>query len=321
MKPLKLLVLGITLSLAQSHAAETWNMATPYGEGYFQTKNIHQFADEIKEKTNGEITINIHSGASLYKAPEIFKAVRSNQVELGELLLANVGNDNPLFKVDNIPFLASSYDDAQKLWSVSKDTLVEELDKMGAVLLYVTAWPPQNFYTESPIDNIDYFKNKKLRTYNATTSRMATLLGAAPTTIQAAEVPQAFSTGTVDAMITSGSTGVSSQAWDFVKNYTEVQAWLPKNMVFINKKVWRKLDENTQNIILEAAKNAEERGWGMSQEVNGADKKTLADNGMTVHAMSDELATELKKIGTEMTKEWLTESGEQGQAILDAYQK
>lgn len=321
MKPVKLLALGAAIAITQVQAAETWNMATPYGEGYFQTKNIHQFADEIKEKTNGEITINVHSGASLYKAPEIFKAVRSQQIELGELLLANVGNDNPLFKVDNIPFLATSYEDAQKLWNVSKDTLTTELDKMGAVLLYVTAWPPQNFYTESPIDNIDYFKNKKLRTYNATTSQMATLLGAAPTTIQAAEVPQAFSTGTVDAMITSGSTGVSSQAWDFVKNYTEVQAWVPKNMVFINKKVWRKLDEKTQNIILEAAKSAEERGWGMSKEVNEADKKTLADNGMTIHSMSDELATELKKVGQTMTEEWLSETGEQGKVILEAYQQ
>lgn len=321
MRLLKLLAVGVAVSLTQTQAAETWNMATPYGENYFQTKNIHQFVDEIKEKTNGEITINVHSGASLYKSPEIFKAVRSQQIELGELLVANVGNDNPLFTVDNIPFLATSYEDAQKLWAASKDTLTAELDKMGAVLLYVTTWPPQNLYTESPVNSVADLKNKKLRTQNATSSRMATLMGAAPTTIQAAEVPQAFSTGTVDAMVTSGSTGVSSQAWDFVKNYTEIQAWLPKNMVFINKKVWRKLDENTQNIILEAAKSAEARGWGMSQEVNEADRKTLADNGMTVHAMSDELAAELKQVGAEMTKEWLAETGEQGQAILDAYNK
>lgn len=320
MKSLKILIMGMGISLTQIQA-DTWNMATPYGENYFQTKNIHLFIDEIKEKTNGEITINLHSGASLYKAPEIFKAVRSKQIELGELLLANVGNDNPLFKVDNIPFLATSYEDAQKLWSVSKPKLTEELEKMGAVLLYVTAWPPQNFYTESPIDSVDYFNNKKMRTYNATTSQMASLLGAAPTTIQAAEVPQAFSTGTVDAMITSGSTGVSSQAWDFVKNYTEVQAWLPKNMVFINKKTWDRLDDNQKNIILEAAKKAEERGWSMSQEVNEADRKTLADNGMTIHKMDDALSAALKKVGEEMTKEWLSETGEDGQTILTDYQK
>lgn len=317
---LKIAAIIMISSLSATAKAETWNMATPYGEGLFPTKNIHLFVEEIKEKTKGELVINVHSGASLYKSPEIFKAVRSKQVELGELLMANLGNDNALFRLDNIPFLATSFEDAQKLWEASQEEITKALDKKGVKLLYVVPWPPQNFYTKDELTDTHYFKGRKLRAYNATTSTMASLLDASPTTIQLPEIPQAFSTGTIDAMITSGATGVSTQAWDFVGYYTEVQAWLPKNIVFINNKVWRKLDEETQKIILEAAQNAEKRGWEMSRQTNENDKNTLKNNGMHISSSDEKMAQDLAKIGKTMTDAWLKEAGKEGQVVLERYQ-
>ncbi len=309
----------IFIMSSMSAQAETWNMATPYGENLFPTKNIHQFVEEIKEKTNGELVINVHSGASLYKSPEIFKAVRSRQVEIGELLMANLGNDDPLFKLDNIPFLATSFEDAEKLWEASEDEITKALEKKGVKLLYTIPWPPQNFYTKAELTDISYFKGRKLRAYNAITSKMASLLHASPTTIQLPEIPQAFSTGIIDAMITSGATGVSTQAWDFVGYYTEVQAWLPKNIVFINNKVWRKLDEETQKIILEAAENAEKRGWEMSMQANEKDRSILKENGMQVSVSDEKMTKDLAEVGQVMIDEWLDEAGETGKTVLENY--
>ena len=221
---------------------------------------------QIEEATGGELKIKVHSGASLYKSTEIFNAVRSRQVQMGELLMANMGNVDPIFKVDNIPFLTTGYEDAQKLWNASREMIEKTLEKRGVKLLYAVPWPGQNFYSSDPIKNIRYFKGAKLRAYNAITTRMAVLLGANPTTIQVPEIPQAFSTNMISSMITSSSTGVSSQSWDFVQYYTEVNAWLPKNMVFINSKIWKRLDKFHQEKILHLAARIEEKGWRDSKK-------------------------------------------------------
>ncbi len=317
----KTLLTAALLSAFMAQAEMKWNMATPYADAVFHTQNIKGFLADVAKKTNGEVNITLHSGASLYKAPEIFKAVRSGQVEMGELLVSSLGNDNPIFKVDTLPFVATDYASAKKLWEVSKESISAALDEKGAVLLYAVPWPGQNFYTKEPIKNAEYFKGKKLRSYNASTAEVASLLGAAPTTVETSNIPQAFSTKQIDAMITSSATGVSSQSWDFVSDYTRVNAWLPKNMVFINKKTWRRLDDKTKAAIKTAAAEAEAKGWALSQSVNAEKEKILADNGINVADASPELKTALAEVGKKMSAKWLELTGKQGKEILDAYNK
>ena len=322
-KKLTALLSVILLSAAglAPQAAVKWNMPTPYGDGYFQTKNVREFVAEVEKETGGEIQITVHSGASLYPSTEIFRAVRGGQAEIGELLMANIGNEDPMFNIDSIPFLAVGYDESKKLWDLSRSELEKRLDKLGAVLLYAVPWPPQNFYTKEPITSADFFKGKKLRAYNAITSQLADNLGAAPTTIQVPEIPQAFSTGIIDAMITSGATGVSSQAWDFISHYTEVQAWMPKNMVFVNKRVWNRLSADQKKVLMTAAAKAEERGWKYSQAANESDRNTLKDNGITISQPDAATSKVLKSIGEKMTQEWLKSAGNAGKSIYEKYKK
>lgn len=316
----KLLAIAVCSVSVVAHSIN-WNMATPYPEADFHTKNIRQFAQDVATETNGKISITVHSGASLYKAPEIFKAVRSNQVELGELLLASLGNENPLFQLDTLPFLATNYEQAQKLWAVSRAATIQALEKEGVVLLYTTPWPGQNFYSKAAIDSVEYFNGKKMRTYNAMTAAIASHLDASPTTIEVSDIAQAFSTGQIDTMITSSATGVSSQAWDFVNNYTRVNAWLPKNMIFINKRTWQRLDADSKTAIGRAAAAAEKRGWLSSAQINKENEAALADNGIQVSAASEALSAGLAEIGKIMAADWLEKTGTQGQEILDAYQQ
>ena len=311
----------LTIVVSSLSATIKWNMPTPYGDGYFHTKNIREFVAEIEKMSNGEIQITVHSGASLFPSTEIFRAVRGGQAEIGELLMANVGNEDPLFNIDSIPFLAVGYEESKKLWDASKPMLVKNLDKMGAVLLYAVPWPPQNFYSKKEIKDADFFTGKKLRTYNAITSQLADLLGASPTTIQVPEIAQAFTTGIIDAMITSGATGVSSQSWDFIDYYTEVQAWMPKNMIFMNKKVWRKLSDKNKDIILKASANAELRGWKYSEQANKSDRDTLASKGIKVRTPSAATMKSMKAVGSKMTNDWMKKAGATGKTVYDNYRK
>ena len=306
-------------SLAVPATAETWDMPTPYPDATFHTKNIDEFAKDIEEATGGDLAIKVHSAGSLFKHPEISKAVRSGQVPIGEFFLSLLANDNPAFGADSLPFLATSYDEAMQLWEAQNDVITALLDEQGLMPLYAVPWPPQGLYTTKEIASVDDLAGLKFRTYNATLEQFANLAGAAPTQVEVPDIPQAFSTGRVEAMITSPSTGVNSKAWDFLSHYTDIQAWIPKNIVVVNKRAFRRLDEETQAAVLDAAAAAETRGWDMSKAESAEMVEVLKENGITVVEPSDDLMKGLRDIGGKMLESWKEDAGETGQQLLDAY--
>lgn len=300
-------------------AADKWDMPTPYADGVHHTQNINQFATEVAATTDGELNIVVHSGASLFKHPEIYRAVRTEQVAIGELFMGLLGNENAVFKADNIPFMASSFADAKALWEATRPFVQAHLQADGLMLLFAVPWPPQGFYTKAAVASVADFAGSKMRAYSPTTSRLAVLLGATPTTVQTPEIPQAFSTGIIDAMVTSPSTGVSSGAWDFVGYYTDTQAWIPKNMVVVNAKSFRRLSPAVQDALLQAAAAAEARGWELAQAETRTKTDMLVDNGMQVSAPSAQFKNELQGVGKTMSEEWAQEAGADGQAIMSDY--
>ncbi|TBR41595.1 C4-dicarboxylate ABC transporter substrate-binding protein [Marinomonas agarivorans] len=307
-------------SLSSVNAAQ-WHMPTPYGDANHPTKIAYQFAEEVKTATNGDLDIVVHSGASLVKHPEIPRAVRTGQVQMGEIFIGIMGNTHPIFKHDNIPFLATTYDDAEALWQAAKPEMEKQLKKEGMTLLYAVAWPAQSLYTKKPVASLADLAGSRMRAYSPSTSRLADLMGSTPTTIQVPDIPQAFSTGIIDAMVTSPSTGANGQAWDYVNHYTNIQAWIPKNMVVVNTRSFKRLDKDAQQALLTAAANAEEKGWQIVREQAKKDTQTLIDNGITVVEPSDTLVKELSAIGAQMKQEWIDESGAEVKAVLTNYGK
>ena len=322
MATIRATVAALAAMLATAAAAQTrWDMPTPYPATNFHTENIQQFVDDVDKATAGKLRITVHANASLFKANEIKRAVQGNQAQLGEILLSGASNEDPIYGIDSVPFLATSYADARKLWQASRKATEERFAKQGLLILYSVAWPPQGIYSTKPINAVADLKGMKMRTYNPYTSRIAELAGAQPVTIQVAELAQAFATGAVNANITSGATGYDTKAWEVVKYYYDTQAWVPKNVVFVNRKAFDALDKPTQEALTRAAAAAEARGWKTSEKKNGWYLEQLKKNGMTVAPPSAQLKSDFQKIGQTMTEEWIRTAGADGNAIVDAYRK
>lgn len=300
-------------------AQTAWDMPTPYGDSVFHTQNIQQFAEDVGEATGGDLTITVHSAGSLFAHPEIKDSVRRGLAPVGEVLMSRLANEDAVFSVDSIPFLADNYDEARALWEASRPLVEEKLAEQGLTLLYAVPWPGQSLYTQEPVESTADLEGAAFRAYNTATERLAQLMGAVPTQIETGDIPTAFATGRVDAMITSPSTGVSSQAWDFTDYYTDTQAWLPKNMVIVNSTAFDGLPEEQRQAVLDAAAEAETRGWEMSEAETAEKIATLKENGMTVAEPSETLSRELSEIGDTMTQEWLEEAGDEGAALIEDY--
>lgn len=307
------------LAIAGTAQATEWNLATPYGDASFHTQNVKQFAEDVAEATDGELRINIHSGGSLVAHGEIKPSVRRGTVEGGEIFLSILSNEDPIFEIDTLPGVAGSYDEAMALWETTRPMIEELFAAEGLMPLYAVTWPAQGLYTREEITDPDQFEGLRVRAPNINTQRFVQNLGGSPTETEESDIPTAFSTGRVDAMITSSATGNAMTAWDYLSWYTDANLWLPKNIVFINQRAFDRLDEATQDALLAAAEQAEARGWQMSRDNNEASLQALQDNGISVVAPNDEVAEALQAAGTQLFADWQARASDEALALLEAY--
>ncbi|WP_395059951.1 TRAP transporter substrate-binding protein [Polaromonas sp.] len=318
----KLALIAAVLSVGTAAFAQTkWDLPAAYPATNFHSENLVQFANDVDKASAGKLKITVHANASLFKAPEIKRAVQGGQAQAGEILLANFQNEWQIFGTDGLPFLADSYDSSMKLYQAQKPALEKKLGEQGLQLLYAVAWPPQGIYSKKPINSAADLKGIKWRAYSPSTSRIAELVGAQPVTVQAAEFSQALATGVVESTMTSGATGVDSKLYEHLKYYYDTQAWLPKNAVIVNKAAFDALDAPTKQAVLKAAADAETRGWAASRGVNTRTLETLKANGMQVLPPSAALKADMKKVGDTMLKEWVDKAGPEGQAIVENFRK
>lgn len=318
MKKMMFCLCAVAFACAAS-AQTKWDLPTGYSANSFQTQNVQQFANEVEQATGGKLKITLHPGGSLYKANEIKRAVQTGQVQAAEFILSGSANENPLFGVDSIPFLATSYSAARRLYEAAKPVQDKLLASQGMKVLFSVPWPGQSLYSIKPVNSPADLAGTKMRTYNPATTRIAQLLKAQPVTIQLAELPQALATGGVQNFLTSSASGVESKLHEQVKYFYPVSAWLPRNATVVSQKAFDALDKPTQEAVLKAAAAAEQRGWATSERLDGEFIKELGAKGMTVAAPSDSIRKELAAIGEVMTADWIKAAGPEGQAVINAF--
>ncbi|NKB53994.1 MAG: C4-dicarboxylate ABC transporter substrate-binding protein [Gammaproteobacteria bacterium] len=312
-------VAAAILTFAGSASAEKWDMPMAYSATNFHSATGAEFAKCVTTGTGGAIEIVTHPSGSLFKGAEIKRAIQTGQAPIGERLLSGHQNENVLFGFDSIPFLATSFDDSVKLWKAAKPSIEKVLDAQNLKLLYAVPWPPQGLYFKKEVNSVADMKGVKFRSYNTATARLAELTGMLPVQIEAAEISQAFATGVASSMVSSGSTGYDRKVWESLTHFYEVDAWLPRNYVMVNKGVWNKTSKANQGVIQGCATLAEYTGFWRSKEYTGFTLNGLRAGGMTVGLAGDKLVAELKEIGKTMTAEWLEKAGAEGKAIVDAF--
>jgi len=300
-------------------AAETWDMPMAYAASNFHSETGAAFAECVTTGTGGDIEVVTHPSGALFGGADIKRAVQTGQVPIGERLLSAHQNEDPLFGIDSIPFLATSFAQAELLWELAEAPMRDLLEAQNLHLLYSVPWPPQGLYFKQPVDELADMEGIKFRSYNAATARLAELAGMTPVQIEAAEISQAFATGVAEAMISSGATGYDRKVWESLTHFYTVNAWLPRNYVFANLDAWNGLDAATRDVFEGCADLAAYAGYWRSVQYTDFTTGQLAENGMTVAPPSAQLEADLQEIGRTMTEEWLAEAGPEGRAVIEEF--
>lgn len=314
---MKMLLIAALAAASVAHAQTTqWKLATGYRTESFHTQNILQFARDVEGATQGRLKIEVAANNSLVKLAEIPKAVSEGKVQAGEAIMSGMGKEMPLTGADGVPFVVSSYDAVQRMWSLQRPGIEKEFARKGLKPLYAVPWPPQGLYTNRPIREAKDLSGLKMRTYNPTTVRIAELLGARPVDVPMVQVGQALAEGRMDAMITSAVTGVENKVWGGLKHYYELNAWFPKNIVFVNAQAFAALPPAAQQAVMRSAAEAEKRGFALSQLAASEATEELRRNGIKVEAVPFELGRDLKRLGEKFSREWVATVGHAANEIF-----
>jgi TRAP-type C4-dicarboxylate transport system substrate-binding protein len=309
------------LAVQPASAQTKWNLPAAYPTDNPHSQNLTMFAKDVADATGGKLQITVHPNASLFKAPDIKRAVQTGQAQIGEVLISLHENESPIYGVDVVPFLATSFAESRKLYAASKPAIEKKLESQGLMLLFAVPWAPQGIYAKKELNSVDDMKGLKWRAYNVGTARIGELVGAQSVTVQAAELAQALATGVVTSFMTSAATGYDSKAWESMTYFYDTQAWIPKNITFVNKAAFDALDKPAQAALLKAAATAEARGWKLWQDKSGWYLDQLTSHGMKVQPPSATLQAGLKKVGEQLTADWIKKAGPDGEAVIAAYKK
>ncbi|MBV1800254.1 TRAP transporter substrate-binding protein [Siccirubricoccus sp. G192] len=303
---------------AHAQAPTRWQMATPYPDGNFQTRNIREMAAEIEQSSGGRLALQVHSNASLLPMAQIKRGVQTGQVQLGEVLLTAYSNEDPFFDADAIPFLVRDFAESKRLAELQKPYIEARLQRQGLALLYTVAWPAAGFYTQVPLNSLDVLRGSRFRTFSPMTNRFAALVGANPVLVQQAELAQAFATGIATAMVTSAQTGVDTSAWDYAKVFTPATFSMTKNAVLVSRRALEALPADLREVFLAATRRAEERGWRYAEEAQKAAESRLAEKGLIIGTIPPDVMAALRQVSATMTEEWIAKAGEDGRKLIEA---
>ncbi len=313
-----LLITGLTASLIAGNIKMDLN--AKYGANNFHTKGAQKFAALVKDYTKGSVDIIVHAGSSLIKGNPL-KAVKDGTVAMTDMFIPFTSGGGKVFGISALPFIASSYDDAYKLYQLAKPAYEKTAKKWNQKLLYSVTWPPSGFYSKKPMTSISDFKGAKTRTYDKNSAAFVNSAGGNAVALPWGEVYSSLRTGMVDSVITSSASGKDGKFWEVLSNYTKINYAYPLQAVTINLDYWRSLSKDQQKAMLKAASEIEKLQWKASKEEDRIALETLTSNGMKVSEATPELKAQLDKIANELLKKYLDGANSQIKNIFKEYRK
>ncbi len=313
------LLLAGVLASGNTWAQVKWDLATGYPESSFHVKNLREFAKDVASRTSGKVNITVHPGGTLIKAPDVRQSVIDGKVAAGEVFGPSLSAIHPVFGLDAIPFLATTYPAARKLWNLARPLTEKKAAGQGFAMLYSVPWPPQGMFSSKEIRTVGDLQSMNMRENSPSVKKLAESLGATPVLVETPDLVSAVQSEKVSLVFTSAAQGVDTKMWEKLPWFYQTNAWLPRNAVIINKKALDALPPEQRDAVIRAAGAAEERGWSMSEQNAKDTLKALKDNGAKIGVIDGSVRSRLDKTGTTLSGEALKRADAELLQVLSSY--
>jgi len=265
----------------------------------FRHKTTEYWAKLVEKKSNGAIKVELYPSESLVKGLDGLASTAAGVSDAYSTPTAYVGGPIPL--VGYFDRLLPAYNDAQMLRIVkeTKHILDPVFEKQGVKMLgAIITTGPANFYGGLPIHTLEDMQGKKIRGAGGMTDASLKALGAAVTTLSAADIYMGLQSRTVDGTVTTLMTATSQKLWEVAPYWNDATALRNPYFLIVNLETWKGAGPAAQNVFDEATNETQK--W-MLQEWAGEEGK-----------MADQLTKQMKERYTPSQAEldrWRTKTG------------
>ncbi len=314
------LMLAPVLAFAPAAQAQTvWRAATEYPATAMPGEGLATFARLLDETTGGQLRL-----APAYDAPDglrsatIPAAVQAGRIEVGDAFAGTLVALDPVFQLSSLPFLATTQDQAWRLYQAAKPAYERVYAAHGQRLLYATPWPNSGIWSRDPVPGPEVLQGLAIRTYDATSTAVLRGAGAAAVEYSFADAMPHLKDGSVTAVLSSGDGGAGRKLWDYTTHFTAIGYAMPLSFATVSTAAYDALSPALRTQVDNAGVATEAAQWQALTRRTERNYVTMRANGVLIEPPSPALAAALAQAGAAVTRAWQASAGPAAD-VLGAY--
>ena len=253
------------------------------------------WADQIRERTNGEVDIKIFWEGQLGKGKENLGLIQEGAIELAAMSPGYFPAELPFHAAPNsIPMAMSEVPQATELMERLLQEVPEfdmEAQRNGMKALFFHHLNPYLLVCKEPAMSVADMNGRKVRTWGKDMPRMVEAAGGVAVTLGLPELYEGLQKGTVDCIPFSVDLMVSYKIYEVAKHVHNITLWEgPTNAVWISSNIWNGFTDEQRAIVtelsFEAARRDRDQVLAAGEEAIGI----LKENGVQFHDFPEEEA-------------------------------
>jgi TRAP-type C4-dicarboxylate transport system substrate-binding protein len=303
------ILLFLVISAGEVHAGKsryTFKVASLAPEGSVWTKRFRDFANEVTEKSDGEIGFKIYAGGVMGDDRVMYRKMRVGQINGGGFTMTGIADIVPDFRVLGIPFFFNSYEEVDELKQKLFPRFQKEFDKKNMVLLAMSEVGFIYTMSQKPITTMDQLKKSKAWAPEGDPISTALLesVGLTPIPLSIPDVLTSLQTGLINTAFNSFYGSIVMQWFTRTSYITNIPFVYAYGAFLLDKKTFSRLPANYAQMMHAAAKKHFAKLLTDTRQSNNEALQVLQDKDISLVELTPESRTELLNY-REMTVEKL----------------
>jgi TRAP-type C4-dicarboxylate transport system substrate-binding protein len=313
---------GLACSVTAAVAQTKWDMTIPWNPSEFHAIKDVQFAERVKAATNGQLVITVHPSSSLgIKGPDTIRAISDGTVPMGETIMGWMAGMEPSLGMETLPLLVRNQADLRVMHDIFRPDFVKAIERNNQKVIFISPWPPNQFFTNKEIRTLDDLKGLKMRTVDKNNAEFVKQLGMVPVTIGITDVVPALASGALDATMTSLSTAAAYKYWELEKYIWLTNHFWALNAVTVNMDAWKKLTPQQQAAVEKVAHDMEPGFWDLAAAEDAKQTEVFKSKGTIIGEPPPAVLQAMRDVARPIWRNFAKQVGGTVPAKLDEYLK
>lgn len=278
--------IALLFALSQNLYAKTYTFkfATLIPPDTAWMKEIQAWADEVKEKSHGQIRFKIYPGGVMGDEPDVLRKIRSRQLQGAFFTGYGIGRIFSPARVLEIPFLFKNTDESDFVRSQIMDDIEAGFRKKGFELV---GWPEVgfiHFFSKKPLSSLNDIKSHRIWLWQGDPlgEALSKAAGITPVPLSIMDVYTQLSAkhGSIDTVYNSPFGALAMQWYSKLKYASNIAMTNAIGALVIDQRFYKKLPPELQQLMKQSGKKYADKINQISRRDNQQSIELLKQSGI-----------------------------------------